>query len=94
MYIINITYKVPLTKIDSYLNDHIIFLKEQYHLGHFLASGRKEPRNGGIILSTVDKKEALLDILEKDPFKIHDLADYELIEFIPAMTSKEMEFLL
>jgi uncharacterized protein YciI len=49
MFIINLKYKVELTQIDQFLNEHIEFLNAQYESGNFLASGRKEPRTGGII---------------------------------------------
>ena len=94
MFIINLTYKTALENIDQHLNDHIAFLNEQYELGNFLASGRKVPRTGGIILSKVDSKAALEKIIEMDPFKINGLADYELIEFVPSKTCNELKFLL
>ena len=47
MFIISLTYKVPLDRIDEELNNHVEFLKEQYALGNFQASGRKVPRTGG-----------------------------------------------
>ncbi|TDQ25665.1 YciI family protein [Tenacibaculum caenipelagi] len=94
MFIINLTYKVQLEKVDNYLNEHIEFLNEQYELGHFVASGRKVPRTGGVILSNVNSKPELEGIIEKDPFKINNLADYELIEFVPTKTSEQLSFLL
>ena len=93
MYIINLTYKVPLDKIDEHLNDHVKFLNEQYRLGNFQASGRKNPRTGGIILSKISDRNELMTIVDRDPFKINDLADYEFIEFIPTKTCKEFDFL-
>ncbi|HLT54031.1 MAG TPA: YciI family protein [Flavobacteriaceae bacterium] len=94
MFIINLTYKVELTKIDQFLDEHIEFLNEQYTLGNFIASGRKVPRTGGIILSKVNSKQELERVIEKDPFKKNKLADYELIEFIPNKTSHELHFLM
>lgn len=94
MFIINLTYKVELAKIDEFLNDHVEFLNEQYELKKFLASGRKIPRTGGIILSNVASKAELEKIIEKDPFKKNDLADYELIEFVPGKTCDELKFLM
>ena len=93
MFIINITYKVDLAVVDQHLEAHIAYLKTQYAHGNFIASGRKEPRTGGIILSPLTDKAALLSILDQDPFKVHDLADYDLIEFIPSMTSAALDFL-
>ena len=94
MFIINLTYKTELDKVDQYINDHIEFLNEQYKLGNFLASGRKVPRTGGIILSKVENKTELEKIIGKDPFKINELADYELTEFIPSKTCDELKFLM
>ena len=68
MFIINLTYKTELDKIDQYLNDHIEFLNEHYKIGCFLASGRKVPRTGGIILARAKNKSELEEILEKGSF--------------------------
>ena len=94
MFIINLTYKADLEKIDQYLDAHKEYLSEQYQLGHFLASGRKIPRTGGIILAHVHSQDALERILEKDPFKVHGVADYELTEFAPSMTCEALKFLI
>ncbi|MAG85830.1 MAG: hypothetical protein CMB97_00220 [Flavobacteriaceae bacterium] len=59
-----------------------------------MASGRKIPRNGGVILSNISDKNHLLEILDKDPFKIQKIADYDIVEFVPSKTSKELQFLL
>lgn len=92
MFIVDLTYKVELIEVEIYLEKHILFLEEQYSNGVFIASGRKVPRTGGIILSNLKSRKELMRILEKDPFKINNLADYRITEFIPSMTSKEMVF--
>jgi uncharacterized protein YciI len=94
MFIINLNYKSELDQIDQFLNAHIEFLNEQYELGNFLVSGRKIPRTGGIILSNLASKSELEAIIEKDPFKQNELANYELTEFVPSKTCKELEFLI
>lgn len=94
MFIINLTYKTELEKVDQFLKDHIEFLNEQYELEHFLASGRKIPRTGGIILSNIESKSELEKIIEKDPFKKNGVADYELTEFVPSKTCDELKFLI
>ena len=94
MFIINLTYKTDLATIDKYLEEHIEFLNEQYELGNFLASGRKVPRGGGIILSNVTSKTELKAIIEKDPLKKNELANYELTEFVPSKTCDELKFLM
>lgn len=37
MFIINLTYKTELKKIDHFLDEHIEFLNEQYELEHLIA---------------------------------------------------------
>ena len=94
MYIVTLTYKASLEAIDKELNNHIDYLKKQYAAGNFLASGRKIPRNGGVILAKAQSREELDEILKQDPFNQNNLADYEVIEFVPSMTSKELSYLL
>ncbi len=94
MYIINLTYKAPLTVVDQHLKDHVDYLNLQYAQGHFHASGRKVPRTGGIIFSKMSSKKDLFTVLEQDPFNIHGLADYSITEFIPSKACDELHFLL
>ncbi len=85
---------MPNEAIDEYLDAHVQFLKEEYQAGHFVASGRKMPRTGGVIIANVKDKDDILKIIEKDPFKINKLAEYEIIEVNLTMTSKELEFMM
>ncbi len=79
--------------IDTHLEAHVHYLEKQYASGNFLISGRKVPRTGGIIIATASNKEELMQIIAQDPFKQNDLADYEITEFIPTMTSRDLQFL-
>jgi uncharacterized protein YciI len=94
MFIVSITYKVELTKVDQFLGEHIEYLKEQYSQGNFILSGRKIPRTGGVIISNLNNKNELLDILAADPFKRENLADYDIIEIEPSMSSDELSYLI
>lgn len=93
MFIISLTYKKPLETVDTHLEEHVAYLKEQYAAGLFLASGRKYPRTGGIILARSDSREAVEAAIAKDPFHRLGIAEYEITEFLPTMTSPELEFL-
>ena len=92
-FFLELAYKVPTSVVDEHLAQHVEFLKEQYGKGNFLASGRKVPRTGGIILSNVSSKEELEQIIAQDPFNQNGVADYEIVEFIPSMTCQEFDFL-
>ena len=50
MFIVALTYKAELSEVDQYIDEHISYLEKHYALGKFIASGRKVPRTGGIIL--------------------------------------------
>ncbi len=93
MFIISLTYKKPLETVDAHLEEHVAYLKAQYAAGLFLASGRKNPRTGGIILARADSREAVEAAITKDPFYTLEIAEYEITEFLPTMTSPELEFL-
>lgn len=93
MYIVELTYLVPLDVVDSLLEKHVAYLNEQYAAGCFLASGRKEPRTGGVILARAESREALDSILSRDPFAKHGVAEYRVITFMPTMTAPGLELL-
>jgi len=89
MFIVSLTYIVDLEEVDKLLPKHVTYLKAQYEKNNFIASGRKVPRTGGIIFSKIDNLEELQKVLNQDPFKIHNLAKYDIQEFIPSMTSDD-----
>jgi uncharacterized protein YciI len=93
MFVVSLTYVCELSEIEKHLADHIDYLDENYAKGVFLASGRKEPRTGGVILAQMDSRTELDKLIEKDPFKINGLANYEVIEFIPSKTIEALSFL-
>lgn len=93
MFIISLTYKKALEEVDLHLASHVEYLKAQYLQGNFLASGRKIPRTGGVILSALKSREDLEEVIKLDPFFQHQVADYEVTEFVPSMTCTELEFL-
>ena len=68
MFVIELIYKADLTKIDAQMKAHVAFLKKYYASGHFLISGRKIPRDGGIILAVGDSREEIEAIANEDPF--------------------------
>lgn len=89
MFIVSVNYVKPLDQIDSFLEEHIEFLKVQYEKKAFIVSGRKVPRTGGIILAKTKDKKELDEILKQDPFYKNGVAEYDITEFIPSMTLPE-----
>jgi uncharacterized protein YciI len=81
MFVIELLYKVPLEDIDAHMAAHVRFLDKYYASGHFLVSGRKIPRDGGIILAVGANRRTIEAIVGEDPFVTHGLADVRIIEF-------------
>lgn len=81
MFVIELTYKADLAQIDAAMKLHVAWLKRHYASGIFMASGRKIPRDGGIILATAPDRAALEAIVREDPFVARGLADARVIEF-------------
>lgn len=81
MFVIELIYKVDLARIDAHMRAHVKFLKKYYASGNFLVSGRKIPRDGGIILAVGTSREQIQSIIQEDPFHVHGLADFRIIEF-------------
>ena len=75
MFIVNLTYIKPLDAVEKYLEKHINFLNQYYTKGLFIASGRKNPRTGGIILVRAKNKEAVQEIITHDPFYQNKIAN-------------------
>lgn len=81
MFVIELIYKAPLEDVDAQMPAHVRFLKKYYASGHFLVSGRKIPRDGGIILAVGTSREEIEAIVEEDPFVTSGLAEHRIVEF-------------
>jgi len=90
MFVIELIYKAELSQIDAHMKAHMAFLKKYYAAGNFLVSGRKIPRDGGIILAVGQDKQALEAIVKEDPFYEHGLAEFRIIEFRASQRADDM----
>jgi uncharacterized protein YciI len=90
MFVVLLTYLAPVSEIDARLADHVRFLDAGYADGLFLASGRQTPRTGGVILARAASRAALETALAKDPFAVHNLARYDIVEFTPTKTTPDL----
>jgi uncharacterized protein YciI len=91
MFVIELIYKAELSQIDAHMKAHVAFLKKYYAAGNFLVSGRKIPRDGGIILSVAKDKQALEAIIKEDPFYVHGLAEFRIIEFRASQRADDIQ---
>jgi uncharacterized protein YciI len=91
MFVIELIYKAELTEIDAHMAAHVRFLKKYYASGNFLVSGRKVPRDGGIILAVGETRRVIESIIEEDPFFAHGLADFRIIEFRASQRANDIQ---
>jgi len=93
MFIVTLTYLKPVEEVDALMRDHVAWLETGYADGLFIASGRRVPRTGGVILARSGDAQALHETLARDPFVIHGAARCEVVEFTPSMTAPGAEVL-
>ena len=87
MFLVLLNYTAPLEQVDQHLPAHREFLSSNYAAGIFLLSGRKEPREGGVILAKAASRQELEVVLAQDPFHIHGVANYQIVQFTPTMSA-------
>ncbi|MER9403006.1 YciI family protein [Mesorhizobium caraganae] len=86
MFVVSLTYKVPLAEIDRLAPAHMEWLKACYAEGVFVASGPKKPRTGGVIIARCSR-DVLDARLAADPFAKAGAADHDVTEFMAKMTA-------
>lgn len=81
MFVLELTYTAPTERIDALLPAHVAWLDARYAEGVFLASGRKEPREGGVILAGGAGRAEIERIAATDPFSLAGVCAYRIVEF-------------
>jgi uncharacterized protein YciI len=92
MFILSLTYVKPNEEADKHMEPHMAWVKEGYAKGWFLASGRKVPRTGGVILSLGNRAE-IEAYVAADPFTIHAVAQYDITEIAITTTADGLDAL-
>lgn len=90
MFIIELSYQVPLERIDAAMKRHMAYLDRHYAAGTFVVSGRKIPRDGGIIVATGSDRAAIDATVALDPFVAEGLATARVIEFRASQLADDM----
>jgi uncharacterized protein YciI len=91
MFVLELTYTAPLDAVDAVLAAHVGWLDEQYADGVFLASGRKDPRDGGIIIAVAEDRARIEAIVAGDPFVTAGVCAYRVTEFAATKTAPALE---
>jgi len=91
VFIVELIYKADLAAIDGAMRTHMAYLKKHYAAGTFVVSGRKIPRDGGIILAVGKTREEIEAIAKEDPFCKLGLAEFRIIEFRVSQRADDLE---
>src|SRR5262245_59139545 len=91
MFVIELVYKADLAAIDAHMAAHVVFLKKHYAAGNFIVSGRKIPRDGGIIVAVGKSRREIEDIVREDPFVEDGLAEFRIIEFRASQRASDIQ---
>jgi uncharacterized protein YciI len=94
MFVIELIYKADLAAIDAQMRAHMAFLKKHYAAGTFVVSGRKIPRDGGIIIATAKSRQEIEAIVKEDPFCKLGLAEFRIIEFRASQRADDIDALI
>ncbi|MFJ6135597.1 YciI family protein [Kitasatospora sp. NPDC092286] len=91
MFVLELTYTASLDRVDAALARHVDWLREHYEAGTFLASGRKVPRDGGVIIAVGGDRAAVEELTRTDPFAREGLASYRVTEFLATTTAPALD---
>ncbi|MER7765649.1 YciI family protein [Kitasatospora sp. NPDC096140] len=91
MFVLELSYTAPMEQIDAALAQHVQWLNAHYAAGTFLASGRKVPREGGVILAVGEDRAVIEALVATDPFVLAGLCAYRVTEFLATTTAPALE---
>ena len=91
--VVSLTYSAPLEEIDAAMKRHIAWLTAAYDSDLVIASGRKVPRDGGVIVMR-GNRDAVEALVATDPFVAEGLATVEVTAFTASMVAPALADLL
>ncbi|KAF4406338.1 MULTISPECIES: YciI family protein [Streptomyces] len=86
MFVLELTYCAPVDEVDALREAHMAWVDEQFEAGEFVASGRKNPRDGGIILAVGTDRDRIEAVAASDPFAQEGVCEYRITEFVATRT--------
>ncbi|MBB3395212.1 MULTISPECIES: YciI family protein [unclassified Rhizobium] len=92
MFILALTYVKPNEEADKHMESHMAWVREGYAKGWFLASGRKVPRTGGVVLA-IGQRAEIDAYVAQDPFTVNGIAEYEITEVAITTTAAGLDTL-
>jgi len=91
--VVTLTYVADLTAIDAAMADHVAWLTTGYDNGLIIASGRRTPRTGGVIIMR-GERDAVDAVVATDPFVAGKLATADVVAFTASMAAPALADML
>lgn len=66
---------------DDIMKEHMAYTQKAMDEGTTLLSGLKTDMSGGVFIMKSDSKEKIEKYLSQEPFKIHGIQEYRILEF-------------
>lgn len=83
MFVAISVYQKPLEEVNQHSAEHAAWIIKQYDSGRFLASGRRVPPSGGVIIGRAESLEEFQAVMAQDPYQRLGIAHYDIFEFTP-----------
>ena len=81
-------YTKSLDEVNTHRDQHIEYLKHLITANKLLVAGRQTPPTGAVIIAKNISLDEFKTILAKDPYTQAGVADYQIIEFNPALCNE------
>ncbi|MGW8949219.1 YciI family protein [Streptomyces sp. NPDC055709] len=91
MFVMELTYTAPIERVDELSEAHVAWLDALYEEGVVLASGRKNPRDGGVLIAVGDDRARIEAITATDPYAVGGVCEYRITEFVATKTAPALE---
>lgn len=91
MFVAISVYQKPLEEVNQHSAEHTAWIVKHYAAGRFLASGRRVPPLGGVIIGRAESLEEFQSVLAQDPYQQLGIAKYEFYEFNPGPLPRRSE---
>jgi uncharacterized protein YciI len=83
MILILMRYVKPIEEVEALTPAHRAFVDRLVAEGRLIVSGPRDPRTGGVLLTTFETEVEAMKRMVDDPFFEAGVAEYECIRFKP-----------
>ncbi len=91
LFVCKVNYIKQFSEVEKFLPQHREYLKKWYDSNNLLASGPRNPKDGGLIIARFKNKQDAIEFANNDPYCLNNVAEYEIIEFEAVLHAKYLD---